>query len=178
MRSKLAKDRAAQCRTAGKSAFTLIELLVVIAIIAILAAILLPALSRAKAQAQSVRCKSNLRQISFALNMYVADAHKYPYGSFSPDGSPRLTIWWVEFLQPYYPIAWTNPACHCPACRGRIDDRTPISTGGTQPAHDGSYGYNFIGPATRNFDQNLGLGTGYIPNSYPPPLPAITESTG
>src|SRR5262245_21349186 len=58
---------------AGRAAFTLIELLGVIAIIAILAAMLLPALSRAKLKAQGVQCMNNHRQLSFAWRMYSED---------------------------------------------------------------------------------------------------------
>jgi prepilin-type N-terminal cleavage/methylation domain-containing protein/prepilin-type processing-associated H-X9-DG protein len=65
------------------AAFTLIELLVVLAVIAVLASLLLPGISRARAAAQSASCKSNLRQIGVALRLYVDEYEKYP-PRFSP----------------------------------------------------------------------------------------------
>ena len=67
--------RATRVRSTG---FTLIELLVVLAIIAILAAILLPVLSKAEASGQSAACKANLRQTGSALAMFVNDEGSYP----------------------------------------------------------------------------------------------------
>ena len=60
-------------RVSGKKAFTLIELLVVMVIIALLVGLLLPALGRAQEEARKTQCRSNLRQIGLAINMYASD---------------------------------------------------------------------------------------------------------
>ena len=76
----------------GRSrAFTLLELLVVIAIMAILAALLLPAISRSKQKAQQIQCVSNLRQLGLAIQYFVADNHAYP--------SAAASNWWAMQLE-------------------------------------------------------------------------------
>src|SRR5688572_5116945 len=69
--------------------FTLIELLVVIAIIAILAAMLLPALSRSKANAKRIVCLNHLKQLALATAIYVGENNDYYPSSNSPDKWPQ-----------------------------------------------------------------------------------------
>jgi len=105
------------------NAFTLIELLVVIAIIAILAALLMPALERARESARQVVCSNGLRQISIGVRFYMDGYNTYfPAVYYYTPGIQ----YWCDALAPYaLPIKRgtiddANPIWRCPTCVGSV----------------------------------------------------------
>ena len=94
-RSVIARMEIGRVKHGRQRGFTLIELLVIVAIIAILAGMLLPALSRAKLSARRIVCVDNLRQLGLATAMYVHDSNGYYPSS-------NASYKWPEALRPGY----------------------------------------------------------------------------
>ena len=162
--------------------FTLIELLVVIAIIAVLAGLLLPVLSGAKAKGKMIVCKNNLRQLEMVLKMYVDDYRRYPsetevYGADGKRQAQNSTSSLLGPLQAYWFRGGDDPQAFilssrqrtvfdCPA-RGRM--KIPPSIFGPPDPSPGpyevSYGHNTIGTAGKI---NAGRPLGLAPIRYQP----------
>ena len=126
------------------SGFTLIELLVVIAIIAILAAMLLPALTRAKAKAAQVYCLNNLKQLGLALTTYVGDSSDQMPASASNGQGWHAEDWiYWRVNNPTYPL---SVLMNSPLVRA-------LGTGGSTNL--------FLCPSQKTFLGNNGYGFSY-----------------
>jgi prepilin-type N-terminal cleavage/methylation domain-containing protein/prepilin-type processing-associated H-X9-DG protein len=149
--------------------FTLIELLVVIAIIAILAALLLPALGRAKEKAKSIGCVSNLKQLSLALIMYRDDNRGFYPAGINPNENDDWI--WPPLLRAYTTRGADTSVFKCPSAPATAQWVPKFGSG--LPAEDGyqhneirlypgdvsfmSYGYNVWG-SFADLVPNEGLG--------------------
>ncbi|MHC4596725.1 MAG: type II secretion system protein [Planctomycetota bacterium] len=128
-----------------RKGFTLIELLVVIAIIALLMAILMPALGRVKKQSRSVACQANLKQWGLIFSMYTEDNNGYFQKGWV--GLKEGSLWWMDATRQYYkePDLRCCPTATKPYTEG---GRSPfgawgIDSGGFLTKGDyGSYGIN------------------------------------
>jgi len=102
--------------------FTLIELLVVIAIIAILMAILMPALQRVKEQGRTIKCLANLKSWNLIFAMYAED-----YDGKFPSGESAQGFWWIAQLDEKYQSYKLNPLWFCPTAQEPITDEHGIT---------------------------------------------------
>ncbi|HNS32940.1 MAG TPA: prepilin-type N-terminal cleavage/methylation domain-containing protein [bacterium] len=124
----------------GKAGFTLIELLVVIAIIAILSAMLLPALGKARERARTAVCMNNFKQIGIAFDMYRIDWNDY----YVPQQE------WKTILWRYVHAETRNNICFCPSRHGKT---IPFEKWFYGQGYNIGYGNEYPGFAGRKSDE-------------------------
>lgn len=155
-----------------RGAFTLIELLVVIAIIAILAGMLLPALSKAKDKAKIIRCVGNLKQMGLAAHMYASDDSKGALSGTPTDGSDDLTWMYPTYIDG----AIAQSVFVCPSTDNFIGTNM-TTVNGKRVLADLTYQAPYKkarGGATRNSDLR---GVSYEPNAFMNWTTRKTETT-
>ncbi len=145
---------------ANKKAFTLIELLVVISIISLLIAILLPALSKAKEAADSVKCLSNYRQIGVSLHAYAGDYHdtlppsRDGLSLTPPSGGDEWNWNWITKIRPY--VNGAPNLLICPTGHNRNETKIGPFGAGNSWINGINYRYN-------NYFGSLGTGSWQFP---------------
>jgi prepilin-type processing-associated H-X9-DG protein/prepilin-type N-terminal cleavage/methylation domain-containing protein len=168
-------------------AFTLVELLVVIAIIAILAALLLAALTRGVGLARKTYCANNLRQLGHAMQMFVGENHVYPLESnpdFDKGSYPNHFDFWDLALD--HELGYENNSHEafyinkgiwkCPAAMEPPNWPPNLLNTGTTKEVYVSYGYNSRGMSAITDTNSLGIGGQYAWRKPNPTVPPVSES--
>lgn len=173
------------------AAFTLIELLVVVAIIAVLMAILLPSLGRAREQAKTVKCAANLKQIGAAMYSYASENNgKLPPGKRTPTNTDKDTFFGMLWnAAGYADSSWsfdnnrvqnlTTPGYtqrlnvfNC-SVTAALKEATPTVAGWYNSSSKMSYGYNY----TNGQSVSVGEYRSINPSNFSPMRVVVLETS-